>query len=131
MTKGYFPFGSSNNKDQIYDLIKEKDYTRFIVMLKLRYVSDELQDLLFSMFNHIPSKRPSIKKIKQHSWMRDRDNEAPKIEIDNQVQYIGQTNIINNYEMIISNLENMKKQSLFETPLFQRAERIYLLNKQS
>ena len=81
---GRFPFYSAREDDYDYFLILDKQYQEFWSANRSTQLSSAFKDLVLSMLSHDPCKRPTIKEIKNHQWMKQEFD--PKNAYDNIIE---------------------------------------------
>lgn len=71
VVNGCFPFKSADPEDDYYKLLisetKQKAYWKAV---RASRVSDDFKNLLTSMMNMDPDKRPSLQELENHKWMK-------------------------------------------------------------
>jgi serine/threonine protein kinase len=65
-----FPFKKSIGKNSTYRWIKGKKIEKIVGVTKAQKYSDELIDLIYSLTESIPEKRPTTKDLLNHCWMK-------------------------------------------------------------
>ena len=70
MVKGQFPHGTKILEDKYYDLIKNRMYDEYFEAVDSTDLSEEFKDLIMSLLDYEPSKRPSISQIRAHIFMQ-------------------------------------------------------------
>ena len=69
ITIGDFPFKTANYSDEKYKFIIKGRYSNFWEFFNYIDITDEFKDLINSLLSLNPSKRLSIEKILEHSWI--------------------------------------------------------------
>ena len=70
MVLGVFPFQEATCTERRYRWIYEGKNEEFWLEYENLNLSEEFKKLVFSMLSYNPEKRPLIKEIKSHSWMK-------------------------------------------------------------
>jgi len=65
-----FPFAEARDDDYYYKLIRTGQLEKYWEKTNGANLSPEFKDLILSMVNHDPSKRPTIEQLIQHPWMK-------------------------------------------------------------
>lgn len=69
---GNFPFQSAKLSDEYYNLLVKgsSEKKRYWKAVRGSHLSDDFKQLLISMLNNDPTRRPSVKKLENCEWMK-------------------------------------------------------------
>ena len=69
IVQGQFPHGTKILKDKYYAMIKNRQYEAYFNAVDSQGLSSEFKDLIVRLLDYVPSKRPSIAQIRQHTYL--------------------------------------------------------------
>lgn len=69
LARGIFPFMGSNEQDQFYVHLFNKNYPEYWDSVEGNDASPEFKDLAQRLLAHNPEDRPNLEKLKSHPWM--------------------------------------------------------------
>lgn len=76
IVQGIFPFQEAKKDEFYYSLLVKGDYDTYWSRTGGKDLSNEFKDLIVKMFSYDPSKRPTVKEIADHPWMKVEINVA-------------------------------------------------------
>lgn len=68
IVQGIFPFKEARLEEYFYNLITTGQTDLYFSKVSAGYLSPEFKDLVLSLFNYDPEKRPTISQIRSHPW---------------------------------------------------------------
>ena len=70
---GNFPFQAAKTTDEYYKLLVtgSSEKRRYWKAVRGSHLSDDFKKLLISMLNNDPAKRPSLRTLENHEWMKE------------------------------------------------------------
>jgi serine/threonine protein kinase len=70
IVQGIFPFQEAKKDEYYYNLLMKGDYETYWKKTGGQNLSADFKDLVLKMFSYDGSKRPSVKDIAEHPWMK-------------------------------------------------------------
>jgi serine/threonine protein kinase len=66
---GIFPFKEARTEEYFYNLLQTDQTELYFTKVNGQSLSSEFKDLILSLFNYDPEKRPSINQVRTHPWL--------------------------------------------------------------
>lgn len=66
---GIFPFKEARTEEYFYNLLQTDQTELYFTKVNGQSLSSEFKDLILSLFNYDPEKRPSINQVRSHPWL--------------------------------------------------------------
>jgi serine/threonine protein kinase len=70
IVQGIFPFKEAKKDEYFYNLLLQGRVDHYWKKVGGERLSPEFKELILSMFNYDPSKRPTVDQLKNHAWMK-------------------------------------------------------------
>jgi serine/threonine protein kinase len=66
---GIFPFKEARTEEYFYNLLQTNQTDLYFTKVNGQSLSSEFKDLILSLFNYDPEKRPCINQVRTHPWL--------------------------------------------------------------